>query len=115
MTNLETDTFSFEKMNTVLAMDLAKKYLFPLFTAMALFLIDVRLETHSMGTQLSSVFIKRFITCFIIFAFAIVFSIMVNRTLWGWLFFIVSWISLTALKLFSFAETETVGVKINND
>lgn len=85
--NEEMRTVVFGKMATIKAVDLAKMYLFPLFMAMSLFLLDVRHEISSHGQQFTHAFLKRFISCFLVFAFAIAFSILFNTSFWGWFFF----------------------------
>lgn len=105
---------TFGRMATISAFDLAKTYLFPLFIALALFLLDVRHETSSHGQQFTLVFSKRFISCFLVFAFAIAFSVLFNTVFWGWFFFLLSWLALSALKLFTLMEIEINGTKIDS-
>lgn len=109
----ETVKIVFGKMTVIYAMDLAKSYLFPLFMAMALFLLDVRHETVIHKQQFTFDFSKNFITCFVVFAFAITFSILFNTVFWGWFFFVVSWLALSSLKLFTLMEVETCGIEID--
>lgn len=87
-------TFSFAAMSTMPALEMAKQYLFPLFMAMALFLLDATHVMVTEGRQISSVYSVCF-TCFILFT---VMSILVNNAVWGWIFFSVAWIALTVLK-----------------
>lgn len=86
--------FSFAQMSTISASALAKQYLFPLFMAMALFLLDALYVMFTDQRQLSSVFL----ICFTLFILSTVMSILVNNAVWGWLFFILAWLALTFLK-----------------
>ena len=101
-------------MNEIPAMWLARHYLFPLFMAMALFLLDVRHELEIYGQQPSSMFYKSFVTCLIVFVFAVAFSILFNNLFLGWASFMLSWIALSVLKMFSLAETEICGTIIES-
>ena len=106
--------FAFNKMKDMCGMDLIKHYQFPLFIAMAIFLIDVAYELSSYGQRPSLMFYKCFIICFITFVFAITFSVLYNSLFCGWLFFILSWVALSVLKLVSLAEIEVCGTKIDD-
>lgn len=86
--------FDFASMKTMTALDMATKYLFPLFMAMALFLIDAQYVMVTEGRQ----FTITYSICFICFIIATVLSILVNNVLWGWVLFIAAWIALTVLK-----------------
>lgn len=101
--------FSFGEMKTVTAIDLANDYLFPLFMAMALFLLDAMHEMKCNGKQLT----PSFLTCFILFVLATTFSIIVNDSKWGWVLFIASWLSLTALKAFTIIDVSGVIIDKN--
>lgn len=87
-------TFSFATMSIMSALEMAKQYLFPLFLAMALFLLDANYVMFTEGRQISSVYSVCFI-CFLLFT---VTSILVNNAVWGWIFFLGAWLALTVLK-----------------
>lgn len=46
----------------------------------------------------------------IIFLTVFVFSILVNRNVWGWILFAISWLSLTILKYITTFEGNTFGI-----
>ena len=104
--------FAFDKMKEISALNLAKIYLFPLFMAMTLFLLDFVHETMSQGRPLTLTFSKWFVICFIVFVLAVACSVLLNNNSCGWFFFILSWLALSILKLSSIVETEISGTKI---
>lgn len=88
------EKFNFSEMSTMPARDMAEQYLFPLFMAMALFLLDANHAMITEGRQISSVYS----VCFISFILFTVFSILVNQAVFGWIFFSLAWVALTVLK-----------------
>lgn len=86
--------FNFAQMSTMSALAMAEQYLFPLFMAMALFLLDAHYVMFTDRRQISSAYS----ICFTFFILSTVVSILVDNAVWGWLFFIVAWIALTILK-----------------
>ena len=101
-------SFDFDSMAEMTALNLARKYLFPLFLAMALFLIDAQYVMITEERQLSSVFLG----CFIFFILATVASVLVNHAFWGWILFIAAWIALTILKASMILDVS--GIEIDN-
>ena len=101
--------FDFAAMSTMPALTMAEDYLFPLFMAMALFLLDAQYVMISDGQQIKPVYSA----CFTIFLLCTVFSILVDNCLFGWLLFIVAWIALTILKASMILDVK--GVKIDNN
>lgn len=101
--------FSFANMKDVTAFDMTKNYLLPLFTAMALFLLDAQYVMFTEGRQITA----SYSACFILFILATVASILVNNSFLGWLFFILAWIALTILK--ASMTLDVNGVKIDNN
>lgn len=102
------ESFDFAAMDTMTALNLAEDYLFPLFLAMSLFLIDAQYVMITEGRQFSSVFL----VCFIFFILAAVASVLVDHAIWGWVFFIAAWIALTVLKASMILDVN--GVEIDN-
>lgn len=100
--------FNFAAMSDISAMTMAKEYLFPLFMAMALFLLDALHEMNENNRQITPVYF----VCFILFILSTVFSILVNRVILGWGLFIIAWVSLTILKASMLWDVK--GVKINS-
>lgn len=87
-------SFDFAEMKKMTALKMANDYLFPLFMAMALFLLDAQYVMVTEGRQ----FTKAYSACVILFLLATVVSILVNNSVLGWVFFIGAWIALTVLK-----------------
>ena len=100
--------FNFAAMSDISALTMAKEYLFPLFMAMALFLLDAFHEINANNRQITPVYFA----CFLSFLHSTVFSILVNSVLFGWGFFIIAWVSLTILKASMLWDVK--GVKINS-
>lgn len=91
------------------AFDMTKNYLLPLFTAMALFLLDALYVMVIEGRQITA----SYSACFILFILATVASILVNNSFLGWIFFITAWIALTVLK--ASMTLDVNGIKIDNN
>jgi hypothetical protein len=90
-------------------MEMTKDYLFPLFMAMALFLLDAQYVMINEGQQIT----PTYSVCFIFFILSTVVSILVNDSLLGWGFFIVAWISLTVLKASMVLDVDGVEIDSN--
>lgn len=101
--------FDFATMDKMSAFKMANDYLFPLFLAMALFLLDAQYVMVAEGRQ----FTKTYSACIILFLLATVASILVNSTVFGWIFFMAAWIALTVLKASMILDVN--GVKIDSE
>lgn len=100
--------FNFAAMSDISAREMAEEYLFPLFMAMALFLLDALHEMNANNRQFTPVYFG----CFIFFILSTIFSILVNSVLFGWILFIVAWMALTVLKASMLWDVK--GVKIDH-
>lgn len=101
--------FDFAAMSTMSALEMAKDYLFPLFMAMALFLLDAQYVMINEGQQITPIYS----VCFIFFILSTVVSILVNDSLLGWLFFVMAWIALTVLKASMVLDVDGVEIDSN--
>lgn len=101
-------SFDFAEMKKMTALKMANDYLFPLFMAMALFLLDAQYVMVTEGRQ----FTKPYSACVILFLLATVVSILVNNSVLGWVFFIGAWIALTVLKASMILDVN--GIEIDN-
>lgn len=67
--------FSFANMKDMTAFDMTKNYLLPLFTAMALFLLDAQYVMFTEGRQITA----SYSACFILFILATVASMLTTH------------------------------------
>lgn len=94
-------------------LDVAMSHLFPMIMALSLYLLDM-MYSFRWKAQAEKVMDWIFGTI-IVFLVAFVFSIIVNDNIWGWGLFLLSWISLTVLKIKTTDSQNIVLYKVTED
>lgn len=97
-----------------LLLDVAQSHIFPMIMAMTLYLMDVMYAISLRKTNGEGLTMWLLGTI-IVFLLSFVFALMVNSNLWGWMLFIVAWLSLTVLKFVTTEEGESMPYIIAED
>lgn len=80
-------------------------YIMPMVMAMALYLLDVTYIINLNKSNLSGKMVVRVLSALLVFMVSFVLSMFVNKKCLGWVFLIISWISLSMMK-FQTTENE---------
>lgn len=97
-----------------LLLGVAQSHIFPMIMAMTLYLMDVMYAISLRKTNGEGLTMWLLGTI-IVFLLSFVFALMVNSNLWGWMLFIVAWLSLTVLKFVTTEEGESMPYIIAED